>query len=172
MNLIQGPDSHCLVYSAAMVLECKPLQLYSTIGHKGKEILWPDLNAPHCFRNFHIQEIIDCFISYGFGLMQIDRELLIEPSENATHNKLLVTMPDTSPKSIYPESEYEDRFKAYLTGSDAILIGITQDARQHAVAWDGERAHDCRGYIIGGYDYYEFTTRCALLKTELISNMY
>ena len=121
----------CLLYSAAMVLTTSPRQLIKEIGHDGLDIWWSEFTDDRRFRAHSIDEIIDCCVKRGKGLMPIS------------------AMPAQAPVDGQPRPTYAypiKRFTSYTKGHKAILIGETQHGNGHAWAWDGFHAYDPRGF--------------------------
>ena len=133
MKLLKMRGPNCLLYSTAMLLGEDVDVLVRELGHDGMEQVW-SLPAPRCFRSFHIQEIIDCFISRGFGLMPIEANPLIASDESVR------AIP------VY-ESPYA-RMMLKIMGQEAILI-----MSGHACAWNGEQVYDPNGAIKKITDY-------------------
>jgi hypothetical protein len=134
MKLLKMNGPNCLIYSAAMVLDADVESLYKEIGHNGMAKVW-DLPTPLCYRNFHIQEIIDCFIRRGYGLMPIE----VDPIS-------------ISSLEVKPVHAYEDgwaRFMGLIRDHRAILIA----KNRHAIAWDGHMCYDPNGRTAKITDY-------------------
>lgn len=145
-------DKHnCLLYAAAMVLDCSVDELIEEIGHDGMDVVWPQLIPPLCFQGHHIQEIIDCFVARGFGLMLVERECFQAPAE------------DVSPLQTF--EHFEERFLHHVEGKEAIMVGRHKQKQcGHAWAWDGERCYDPNGFLA---ELKEYEVREAWIKTSL-----
>jgi len=129
VKLLHQNSHQCLLYSAAMVLGEDPAVLLREIGHDGLDIWWSELYQPYCHRGHHIQEIIDCFVRRGFGLMPIQ----VYPTSKPR-------VADVEIKQIYQEDVAVGRFLAHIGNRPAILIGAS-----HSYAWDGEKVFDPNG---------------------------
>jgi len=129
MKMIKMDTPQCLLYSSAMVLDCEPSDLVTEIGHDGMEVCWPELEKPFCFRSFHPQEIMDCFVRRGYGFLVIDRKSFLGPD-------------GVAPKEVVLDP---NRIHAYMK-NPGILVGCTKNGLPHAVAWDGKIIYDPNGY--------------------------
>ena len=137
--LTMPPDSHgCLIYSAAMVLEVDPKVLVAEIGKDGLDTWWSDLDPPRCYRSFHIQEIIDCFLERNFALTPIEIYPVLVPQGHPENMKRTNT-----------DEEAQKRFEEHITNRSGILIGLHSSGGGHACAWDGRRVYDPNGNIYG-----------------------
>lgn len=155
MKLLKQPNDSCLLYSAAMVLDELPKRLIREIGHDGQTVWWPKLSKSFQIRSFNIQEIIDCFIRRGLGLMPI----YLYPC-----NVPPVGM--AQPKMVWDAHECDARFMNRIENVEAIITGqrITSQV-PHAVAWDGKKIYDPMGKIYGIED---FVIKEAWIKVKLI----
>lgn len=135
MKLLKMAGHDCLLYSAAMVLDESPAILEKEIGHDGSEVWWPEKPQPFCRRGIHIQEILDCFIRRGKGLIPVD----LMPASAPVGGK---------PKAIWDVEKAIIRFKTYISGREAILITAS-----HAIAWDGSKVFDPNGRVTVIEDY-------------------
>jgi hypothetical protein len=121
-----------------MVLDEDPVTLQNEIGHDGLGIQYPELKEPLSLRGHHIQEILDCFIKRGKGLMFVE------------------VMPRSGPKghpelwhTIFNEDVATIRFLALLQGRRAILIGVNPETGgNHAYAWTGHEVYDPIGRVL------------------------
>lgn len=152
MRLLKMNGHNCLLYSAAMVLDCSVDELIEEIGHDGMDVIWSTLIPPLCFRGHHIQEIIDCFVARGFGLMLVEKICYQAPVEHV--------------QAIKTFQHPEERFLHHIEGREAILIGRHKQKQQgHAWAWDGETCYDPNGFL-AKLDDYEI--REAWIKTAIV----
>lgn len=135
MKLLKSHSGLCLLYSAAMLLDEEPDILAKEIGWNGKEIWWPNLAGVKRHRTHHIQEIIDCCLSRGFGLTKIELLPTISPG-----------IP-SKPRMIFTGEKALNRLVAALENQKAILVGQTEGGITHAWAWDGKKVYDPRGMI-------------------------
>ena len=134
MRLIKQSGPHCLVTSAAMILDTTPEQLHSEIGTTGEDIWWP----PSHMRGIHIQEIQDCCLRRNRCLYPIEINPLLAPDSTGL----------CEARECYPEKVRLPRLKTELRFSRAILI-----TDNHAVAWDGRQLFDPKGFIKSFEDY-------------------
>ncbi len=135
MKLLRQKGHKCVLYSAAMVLDIDPEILEKELGHDGLAVQYPDLPEPSCFRSHHMQEILDSFISRGYGLMLI--ELMPRSGPQGR--------PDLFHK-IFDDVKGVLRFLEVLKGRHAILIGQNPESGgNHAYAWDGSKVFDPLG---------------------------
>jgi len=143
MQLYKMDKPQCLLYAAAMVLGESPYNLIQEIGHDGMDVVWPKLSPPMCYRSMHIQEIIDCFVARGFGLMPVEHKPLQAPGEGST------------PISTFNNSD--ERFYHHIEGHDAILIGrkLHSSDYGHAWAWchKSQTCYDPNGFLSKLSDY-------------------
>lgn len=146
MKLQVSPNNwSCMAVAAAMVLN-KPLsEVIQGLGHDGSEKVW----QPHWedqVAGFHIHEIID------YAWMQ-----------NATPVTPFLRYPLVTPSPAHPEQlakfarepDLERRFTNRLYGRVGIITGTVIFGRGHAVAWNGHKIYDPRGYV---YTYAEAET--------------
>jgi len=139
---MESGKPQCLLYAAAMLLDVPPLRLIEEIGHDGLRSAWPQLNAPLCYTSHHIQEIIDCFVARGFGLMNIE----FDPH--------IASCPEVQEVRVF--KEHEARFYHHLEDRNAILIGQHKSGSlRHAFAWDHttETCYDPNGFMSKLEDY-------------------
>jgi len=120
-----------------MVLDVDPEWMIKHLGHDGEEVWWPEKIGAKKIKSFHIQEIIDIAHLVGWGLMPIQLYPCSAPDVG------------TSPRKIYADREAEIRFMSWLDNKKAILIVDNS----HAVAWDGEKVYDPKGFIKSLEDY-------------------
>lgn len=132
MQLLKMKGPHCLVYSAAMVLDCKPVELWDEIGHDGTEILYPDRSGLERYRGVHVQELIPSFRARGYSLEEI------QPMPATRHYGTELI------HNIYPDEQVAaDRFYNLIAGHPGILI-----FPRHAMAWDGHGSvYDPNGHV-------------------------
>jgi hypothetical protein len=156
MKLLKQDGPHCLIYAATMVLQhygCKltPVDLINEIGHDGCTVLWPTRPIPYCYRGVHPQEIQDCFIRRGLGLMNIAPMPVIG---NGTENWAIY--------AGVPEESVTARYKQYMMGNNGIILGQGPHNVDvaHAVAWDGNQCFDPEGFT---YPLDDFVAREAFL---------
>lgn len=133
MKLIKQPSGSCLIASVAMVLDIDIKILNEMIGHDGSAVVLPLLPEPARRRGHHLQEIIDCALKSGYAVTPIE------------------VLPYSTPdgKSEYPidfQIDNKERLFKYMRNSRGILTGLGSRWR-HAMAWDGKRVYDPRGYI-------------------------
>jgi len=150
--LNQRSKPQCMLYAGAMLLDEDPETLISEIGHDGLERVWKDLHMPACLRGFHIQELLDCCMRRGLGLMLV--ELL--PRSGAQGSTLW--------RKVFPtDNMAQTRFSAAIQGRPGIFVGKAASGGNHAVAWDGENIYDPNGRIYG-VDEFHFKEAWLLVK--------
>ncbi len=155
MKLLKQPNDSCLLYAAAMVLDEPPEKLIREIGHDGQDIWWPELTKSFQKRSFNIQEIIDCFIRRGYGLMPIHLYPCNVPPVGMVQ-----------PKIIWDAKKCDARFLNQIDEMLAIITGQRETSSiPHAVAWDGYRIYDPMGEI---YTINNFMVKEAWIKVKLI----
>ena len=153
MDYIKQADGsgQCMLASAAMVLDTTVDILINEIGHDGTEICWPDEPAPRNQRGYHIQEILDCFLSRGVSMYRVDGYPLLH-------------VVGCTPRPVYPDAEA--RFVRLIEGRRAMIYGTVLRGA-HMVAWDGSRVYDPSG---SGHDDFEqlchgFSIECAYVHS-------
>ena len=152
MKMIVQLGPHCLLYSAAMLLDTHPDVLRGEIGYSGQEKWWPEAEKPlHRIRSFHIQEIVDCCLRRGFALTPIDYMPRMAPQGHEDQWLLMNT-----------EEKLEKRFQEHIHGHLGLFIGQKPNG-PHAVAWNGHLVFDPtppKGYIYNlGTNPVEFQAR-------------
>jgi hypothetical protein len=117
-----------MLFTAAMLLNEDPNKLMEQLGHSGTERVYQDKTQ---LRGYHIQEFVDLFLEYDKSLVRIERQPILGPN----HQQAIDAFPDM-----------EKRFWERLNGNEAYLLG-SSGSGFHAVAWDGERVYDPKGYV-------------------------
>ena len=112
--------SNCFLKAASLALQVSEAELIMEIGHDGTEIWFPMERGCVQKRGFHLQEIQDCFMRRGKGLVYIEAEPVSGTDSGATHD---VPM---------PEGRMDDLLDRY----DGILVGHSSDNIPHAVFWN------------------------------------
>ena len=122
MQLLKPYSNYsCFLDAAAMVCDLTQEQLIEKIGHNGSEVLWPELPSPHCFRGFHLAEILIAMLHFGYAG---------------------VFMPcDLYSRSLGPVKHIGHI--GYPSTQRGIAIGENRNGNRHAVAFEGLR-------ILGG----------------------
>lgn len=121
----QGDSNQCFLYSFAMLLDKTPEHLQHVLGATGKEIIFPNLPEPYCFRSFHPNDFI-CYVAVkGGSLTTYEVNPLIQGDINEM------------PKPLYTPDEVSQRF-AYMIGyySGVFISG----SHRHAAAWNSEES--------------------------------
>lgn len=147
MKLLKMNKPQCLLYSTAMVLNETPENLIKEIGHDGLDKWWPELKEPFCYRSFHPQEILDCFMRRGFGFLVVESDPHIGPDLG-------------SPRRVPVDPQ---RMKEFLN-LPGILIGTAFGSNPHAAAWDGKMVFDPGGmtYNLKDFNVSEFWAKIKL----------
>ena len=155
MKLLKQPNDSCLLYAAAMVLDEPPEKLIREIGHDGQSVWWAELSKSFQIRSFNIQEIIDCFIHRGLGLMPIHLYPCNVPPVGMV-----------KPRMVWDAKKCDARFINLIENVEAIITGQRKDSLvSHAVAWDGKKVYDPMGMI---YEIDKFMVKEAWLKVKLL----
>lgn len=116
-----------------MLLNEDPDTLAAEIGHRGLEVLWPDVPKPGCYRGLHIQEILDLCLRRGYGLVQVQFLPRSGPRSHPQYWTLIYESP-------------VERFLKHITGRPGLIYGQLRGSF-HAYAWDGVMVYDPNGYI-------------------------
>jgi hypothetical protein len=130
----------CLPTAFAIALDVNVSIVIGQIGHDGSRILWPRNPEPECRQGFHIQELIDVAWFY--------------------HNRAVTpieALPCLHPRiedPVHPLRVNLDRFEKYLKGNKGVLIGLHEGEKMHAVAWDGAKVYDPRGFVTRDLSIY------------------
>lgn len=144
MNLIKQKSDQCLLVSTAMLLDVEPEKLIHEIGHDGTEIWFPDRVGSPRQRSFHIQEIIDCCLSRGYGLTPIEMVLRSAP-ENPKPGEV---------RELYDLEFCIKRFLGAIRDRPGLMIcQIRGHSVGHACAWDGKKVYDPLGKTAELEDY-------------------
>lgn len=117
------------------------------IGHDGKEVIWPNLSEPYCFRSYHLQEFTYCCLRRGFTLTELQPILGLCPGFN---------------ESMYELPDQTETILQWMEGNPALIL-----TGRHACAWDGYRVFDPKGYI---NDVNDYCLRAVHLCVKEISN--
>ncbi len=142
MKLQISPNNwSCMPTSVAMALDTDVDTVIRLCGHKGDALPWPP-PFDKLREGFHIHEIIDVVWLYFSKTMT---PFIREPT---------VTPHDECPErgAVFVECDSEIRFIKRLWSRQGIMTGVVGELG-HAVAWDGHRIYDPRGYI------YTYTDR-------------
>lgn len=139
MRLLKLPNEvhQCLIYSVAMLLDCKPENIINSLGHDGCEIWWPELEAPWSYRGVHMQEILDVVELVGKTLVCYQLMPMSVPIGDGLEQK-----------TIYTPQQAMMRFTNAVRLSEGLLI-----TDRHACAWDGKKVYDPNGRIADISDY-------------------
>lgn len=133
MILLKQPNAwSCGPTALAMLLGRSVDEIISKIGHDGSEIVFPNEPEPVCRRAFHVQELIDCaFFEYGMILLEI--------------NACPATSTNRNPEGfVIYEFNWERRLNQYMSGSSGLVMGQSNAAESHMMAWDGLKIYDPR----------------------------
>jgi hypothetical protein len=123
----------CLPKAFALALAVPFEQVIKQVGHDGSELIWKELSGNKQRRSFHLQEMIDVGLYYGYAVIVIERQPCSLPYDHDG-------MPFLLPKG-------KDRFMSYLRNHSGVLIGKTITGNPHAVMWDGKQIVDPNGFI-------------------------
>lgn len=118
-----------------MLLNVPKDEIIKLSGHDGKEIIYPDLDKPWCYRGWHIREMQDIAYKYGYVLVELQGRMGIgrEGQSPFFYSRPIQEM--------------------YLV-NPGIMINET-----HAVAFSGYPdylIYDPKGIIYKKFDYHTF----------------
>jgi len=94
---------------------------------------------------YHTQQCLDVVWDLGYATMWIESDPLLIPNEGYQGEPARI---------LYPEGN-RIRFMNYLRSLKGVLGGM-RPKMGHAVAWDGVKIYDPRGYV---YDYHDATSK-------------
>ena len=120
-----------MLYTAAMLLDANPNDLVEILGHSGTESVYESDDPNKRLRGFHIQEMVELFLEHEKALVRVERYPIIGPDFS---------------QAIDAFRDSDQRFWDRIWGNEAYLLGSSVSGF-HAVAWDGERVYDPRGYV-------------------------
>lgn len=123
----------CLAAAVATVLEIPVAQLIKEVGHDGFEILWPHLAEPQRHRSFHIQEMIDVALRYGYTVTPIEGR----PCSRVRGQSQVFELE-------FPQGNAY-RLNCHLEKGRGVLTGLNLAGKPHAVVWDGSMIWDPAG---------------------------
>lgn len=116
---------NCIATAVARLLDIPIQEIVDFVKHDGTDIIFPEQDAPKCFRGFHIQEMVDFCYSRGLALTQIETYSFTAHSDNSPDAEFL----------DYKYTNNQDRIIRYLDQNDGIIIGLVHCKFYHAVAW-------------------------------------
>lgn len=125
---IQPNKWSCLPTAFAIATGIPIEKIIEYVGHDGSDIIFPEYEEPYCRRSFHPQELIDVCLQKNFMVVPIEKQ----PKVIAKH-------------SIHNVPMHRNRMSRYLLNYTGVLVGMNQEDRPHAVAWDGNRVLDPNG---------------------------
>ena len=73
---------NCLPAAFAHLLNLSVEEVVKQSGHTGKQIVWPDLPIPQCYRAWHIQEMIMICLKHGYYVTPFERITYSAPSQD------------------------------------------------------------------------------------------
>ena len=120
---------NCLLRAAAVLLNEPVKTLIEEIGHEGDSVAWPQYKKPLCYVGVHMQEIMDCCLRRGYGLVPI-------------HHYPCTSGPNGELEFPFSEPEAEARLLIHITGHTGIAVGVTGSGIRHAWFWNGETLND------------------------------
>lgn len=144
MNLQQNPNFwSCLPASFATVLDASINHVLRCVGHDGSEILRPEMPDPERRRGFHIQEMIEVAIFYGYAVTPIEARPMMRLFGHQEATEL-------------PLDEGAVRRLTRLMGAHiGVLTGLNPQGRPHAVVWNGYQLFDTT--TMGSYELRNFS---------------
>jgi hypothetical protein len=126
MKLIKGGNINCLIVATAMLFDTTSEEVIQYIGHDGENRF---LNGRKI--GVHIQEIQDFAFAHGCILAGIESQPYIGYDPGIC-------------KRVYedvPHSYRQAVLQIRASGREGLLI-----TESHAVAWDGHKAYDPKGF--------------------------
>lgn len=155
MITVRTPNSwSCLAASFATVLNLSVEQIVEYVEHDGSEVLWPHLNDPQKRRSFHIQEMIDVAVRFGYS---------VTPFEAMPRSRV---KGQSSVWNVEMRDGNAYRINKYLGSGKGVLTGLNLIGKPHAVAWDGLKVHDPAGRFMNGeWQPYSYESHLFQLDT-------
>ena len=146
MKLQIAPNNwSCMATSVAMALDTQTANVVRLCGHSGDGLPWPP-PFDHIREGFHIHELIDVvWLYFSKTLTPFIRCPMVTPRDECPEQP-----------ATFTECDAETRFIKRMWSRTGILTGVVKSGCVeigHAVAWDGHKIYDPRGYI------YPFTAR-------------
>ena len=136
MNLQVSPNNwSCAAVSLAMALDRPYKRIIDLCGHDGSAKVW---QAPYHNKEagFHIHELIDvAWTSFKKTMTPFVRSPMATPSTDQREQTAIFAH----------YKDHERRFVARIFNRVGIMTGFAHGS--HAVAWDGSRIYDPRGYV-------------------------
>lgn len=136
----------CMPFALAMALDVPVEDIIRLVGHDGSHHPWP---VPFQFvrAGFHIHEIIDvAFLYYRRLLCPFVREPTVTCDERC---------PEIPAKFVGTDTDA--RWRWALRNNTGIMTGQMMDTGVgHAVAWDGQKIYDPRGYVYSYDDRHHY----------------
>lgn len=147
MKLQTSPDNGlCLLTSFAMVFDMDTRELQGIIdGGNYREVAFPGLPIPYCWRGYHIQQFIRYAVSRGYAVTPIELAPAVAPP--LLHRRRYPPVP------IYQSTEAATRsyslFEEIVRTTRGVLTGNLSSpneiVRGHAVAYERGIVLDPRG---------------------------
>ena len=122
----------CIVVAFALACEIPVVDFTRRLGGRGGLVMG----------TYHLQQCMDVAWSLGYAPVPIEMQSLLVPSLDYQGKPAEVQYPEGNQK----------RFMGYLKNQVGILGGMHLTAKKqigHAVAWNGKKIYDPRGYIYG-----------------------
>lgn len=107
-------------------------EIIGHIGHDGSRIIWPNQPEPLCREGFHIQELIDVMLRYGFAVTPFEAVPTSKSVDWEIPHK--VELP-------------KDRIEQVIQGNSGVFVGTTLKKIGHAIGWRDNTIHDPAGRI-------------------------
>jgi hypothetical protein len=132
----QPTEWACLPTAFAMCLGMPVAELISDLGHDGSEPFWEGYEGVHNVRAFHHQELYDYCLKKNKPVTMIDAMPALIHYVGTGHVK-----------NFWDDNKNSDRLMYYLDRYHGVLHGLTNFKAGHAIAWNGEKCYDPRGFI-------------------------
>jgi len=165
---IQPNRWSCLPTAFAMAMGEPVKDIMDYLGHDGSEIIWPDLPEPKCRRAFHPQEIVMFAFMRGWAAIHFElnpQSVIIDLEEefmritdglvNSDYMVALNTV-EKIKSGIYTTVVDIQALERLIIANRGVLVGTTNNGRDHAVAWECQKIYDPNGTT---YPVEQFTIR-------------
>jgi hypothetical protein len=124
----------CVPTAFATALDMTLADLLNEIGHDGSEIINSNLPEPFCRKGFHIQELIDACLRYGFAVTPVELYPVTK------HYEYYYSNFGTNEPVLW------HRFYLAICSSKGVIECQCDDGKGHAVAYEHGKIYDPDGY--------------------------
>ena len=130
MKLQTSPNRwSCIPTSFAMCFDLPVVQLIKRLGHDGSKIVRPLELEPNRRIGFHVQEMIDLGVIFGYGVLVIESDPVLVGADGTEHEVIGIV-------SVFK----------YMTMFPGVILG-TINNRRHAAAYDTRTVYDPNGTV-------------------------